>query len=710
MRRPSWWLRRFAQLVSIGALLGFTAFVVVQLREGFERRKSDPTSREEGIAEESEEVLSRGIEVTAWDAQGRLVEIAAEEAFGPSGGNQRFRGVEVRLPGVHQGEDAVIAADEMILGARRESLEFLGNAVLTASGLELAGDSLRFRPGPDRFWSSEPVLFVTSDFRGIASSFRFLIGPGEVRLSGVVAEPVDEGGFGAVAGQAAFDQATGQVTLGDEVELSSPDLLLTSREVVVLRRGREGKRLRWVEAGFGTRIRILADRHSEAEAPGAPGVVGVDSTEADTAFLLASDEVVVELSEGRTAKAVEFVSDARITGTESRIRGDRGRLDLDPDGSPTLLRLEGGTSAELPIGSDGRIARVRSERLETGFSDRDRLGSARFQGRVEASYGRATATGQEAVFDGEETMVLTGGSPRVSDPSLMEIEGARVSFRFRETGELEVEGGASARFLPDRLDWLPGSAAAAGVTSETAVMDGGSGRGTFRGGVRLLFGANLLGADLLEVDAEVGTLRASGKVRSSFAFAAARAAESVPDIPPLAENPGSRTSVGGPSEPHGPGAAAEPFRFEGRAERFSYEAETARFSYEGSPEIERRQEETLTLVRAARVLGEIGPDGVVVAVVGENGARFSRDAHQVSGSRIRYEPETDRLHAWGAPAIADFDGKTTRGGRLDLDLGEDRSEVYPTQATRAFVRVKLKDRSDDEAAPRGARPERSRRQ
>ena len=336
----------------------------------------------------------------------------------------------------------------------------------------------------------------------------------------------------------------------------------------------------------------------------------------------------------------------------------------------------------------------------------------RFREAVRARYGRVTAAGEEAVFDGEETMVLSGGTPRVTDDSLMEIEGSRVVFGFRETARLEVDGGVSARFAPDRLDWLPGKVAAAGVTSDTALMEGESGQGTFQGAVRLLFGANLLGADTLDVDAEAGLLRASGRVANVVCLRTPRPRRRTgrSSLPTGMRRPPTRPPRRGREKrtarlpgPRSPSVSRD------APSSFSYDAATARFSYRGSPRIEQEQEEARTLVRAARVIGELESDGALAAVIGEIRARFERSPHRVSGARIRYEPGSDRLHAWGSPAVADFEGKTTRGGRLELDFGEDRSEVYPSHSRRAFVEVTLGDRAgEDGEEPPAARERRPR--
>ena len=400
---------------------------------------------------------------------------------------------------------------------------------------------------------------------------------------------------------------------------------------------------------------------------------------------------MIVLDERRRAERLELLSNAFLSAADSEMRAARGQLDLDADGNPLHFWLQGEASASLSVGEErSRRASVSADRVEVLFEGRERLGPATFEGNVEARYGRALATAGEARFDGEAMMTLTG-APRVMDSSLLEIEGDRVRLWFDEDARVELTGGVSARFLPDRLDWLPGDAAAAGVTGGTALLHSGTGRGTFREGVRLLFGTNLLTADTLAVDAEGRSLDASGGVWTAFAFAPAAAPEEAPEDVLAAES--------GP-----PAADPEPeFRFEGRAERFSYDAHANRFTYRGEPQIEQHSAEGVSRVRADRIAGELDPDGALAEVVGEHRALFERGTDRVSGSRVRYQPGPDRLDAWGTPAAADLEGKLTRGGRLELRFSESRSEVYPTNTGRAFARVRLEEAEETSAAPRSGR-------
>ena len=148
--------------------VGFAAFLALQLRESFARRFGGPDERARRGCPKNRRRWSPGpSSLTQFDDRGRpLVEITAEEALGRrTDDRQRFSGVEVRVFEIHDGSDAVVAADELLLGTDGEALEFLGNALLKTPGLELSGPRLQFRRAPDRLWSSDPVQFRTGRFR-----------------------------------------------------------------------------------------------------------------------------------------------------------------------------------------------------------------------------------------------------------------------------------------------------------------------------------------------------------------------------------------------------------------------------------------------------------------------------------------------------------------------------------------------------------------
>ncbi len=640
------------------AFLGFAVFVVLRLQQGFERRAAEWFGSADEVPVEREEVVSTEVEFTRYDEQGRLVlHGRAEEALGRSDGQQRFRNVEVRLVGVYADGDAVVAADELLLDPRTEAVEFIGNALLSVEGLELSGPHLHFRRSPDRLWSRDPVQFQSSDFIGIAASMQFETLAGDVSLQGVVAAPVTEGGLAVVAERVRFDGQTADTTLFGDVEIESDRLQLFSQESVTAHRDRERRRMRSIEAGFGT---ALTFRKSPDEA--APGASGDE-------LVLRGDELEITLEEGRTPRRVlvkENLSFRRGAGTE--LRADEGTLTLDPGGDPEWLTMTGEVTSRLPAGPEQRqLISVDSSALEVDLGPQGLIREAAFEGGVEARYGRASATAETARWDGSDILVLEG-DPRVVDSSLLELEGGDLRLVVAEPSRIEAREGLTARFLPARLDWLPGQFDGVVLTADTALLETGSGLGDFRGGVRLLFGKNRLLADEIKVDAEGRTLEASGDVATSLEL----------DIPP------------GGSDPVEGDSAASPFVFAARSERFHYEAEGGRIAYTGSPELEREESSgEHSKLFAGRIEAEMTPEGSLGAVVGFQGARFERGSSLVRGFRIRYEPAADILLARGSPAVLEVDGRTSEGGLLELALGADRTEIHPTRSRRAFTRGRV---------------------
>lgn len=685
-RRPGGsWARRLAQFACAAAFAGFSVFLMLRLQEGFSRRAAEPAAADQ-VPEEPEEVVSRTIELTQLDDRGRpLVEISAEEALGRTDGIQRLLGVEVRLIEIYGGRDTVVAADELILNTRAESFEFLGNALLSTEGLELSGPRLQFRRAPDRLWSSDPVQFRTEDFVGIAASLQFRIDSGAVILRGVVAGPVEAGGFSVIASSARFDRESAETRLRGEIEIASERLQLSSEETVVLRRDRERNRMRSLDAGFGTELRTF---------PAPPeGDAGTHPPSPEGGVRFRGDEVEIDLEDGKTPRIVRVRRNPVLSSSAGELRGERGQLDLADDGSPERLQLSGEVTSRVEVGGAGRSRiLVEAEEMVADFDGRGGVAGARYRLGVLARYGRASASADAADWNGEDTLTLSG-APRVVDSSLVELEGGDMRLVVGEESRVEAEGEVTARFLPDRLDWLPGRFDEVSLTSDAATLESGTGRGVFGGRVRLLFGRNRLDSETLEVDAESRTLEAVGAVESSLEFESAAsgepvaAAAGVPAPEPNGESGGA--TVGEAATAAEPEAANRDFAFEVEAGRLRYDAERSRLSYGGSPRLEQESGSAVSRVVAGRIEAELSPDGSVRAVTGDQGARFERGSSEVRGGRIRYEPGADRLEAWGSPAVVSVEGRLSEGGHLELDLADDRSEILPTRARRALTRARI---------------------
>ena len=654
---------------------GFAVFLVLRLQEGFERRAAEWFGSAEEVPVEPEEVVSTEVEFTRFDEQGRLLlEGRAEQALGRSDGQQRFLEVEVRLIEVFADGDAVVAADELLLDPQTEAVEFIGNALLSVEGLELSGPHLHFRTAPDRLWSRDPVQFRSDDFVGIAASMQFEVAAGDVSLQGVVAAPATEDGFRVMAERVRFDGDTADTSLFGDVEISSSAITLASRESVVARRDRERGRMRSIEAGFGTELTFLDPSDPAGDLP----------AETPERLVLRGDRLEISLEDGRIPRRVgvqENPSLHRAPGTE--LRGEEATFELDSDGTPERLSMTGEVRSRLPGGPGARyLISVESSELEVDFDPEGQIEGASFRGRVRARHGRASATAERALWDGEDTLVFEG-NPRVVDSSLLELESGDLRLVIAEPSRVEAEDAVTAQFLPARLDWLPGEFEGVVLTGDSAVMETGSGEGVFTGGVRLLFGRNRLVSDRVSVDAEARTLEATGAVVTSLEL----------EIPPpgAAEADQEDRDAGAPAAQTG----VSPFVFTAEAERFRYEATGAQLVYGGTPQVERVEPsgEVSRLV-AGRIEADLTPEGSLGALRGVQGARFERGGNLVRGSRIRYEPGADILFAWGSPAVVSVEGRTSEGGLLELGLGDDRTEIHPTRMRRALTRAPISRREE----------------
>ena len=258
----------------------------------------------------------------------------------------------------------------------------------------------------------------------------------------------------------------------------------------------------------------------------------------------------------------------------------------------------------------------------------------------------------------------------------------------------------TARFISERLAWLPGTFDSVVLTGATAVVEAGTGRGAFTGDVRLLFGRNRLSAGEVEVDAEAQALAASGDVRTALEF----------DLPdpeasePAAGDPAAGNSPAGDS-PTGDSSSSDPA---GRARRTTLRRPPfhspsrrgpIRFHYDG-----RSRAPRLRGLAPAGARGALGrcqqpdrgehrgrprPRRLASRRPGIQAARFERGDNVVRGSRVRFEPADDVLSAWGAPAVISIEGRSSEGGFLELSLADDRSNLHPSQAGRPVTRVRI---------------------
>ena len=696
-RRGAPFLSRWiAPAITVLLFAGFTVFLVLRLQEGFERRAGEWFGSADEVPVEAEEVVSSVVEFTRFDEQGRLVlEGRAEQALGRSDGQQRFLEVEVRLIEVLGDTDAVVAADELLLDPQSEAVEFIGNALLNVEGLELSGPHLHFRRAPDRLWSRDPVQFRSDDFVGIAASMQFEVAAGDVSLQGVVAAPAAEDGFRVVAERVRFDGDTADTSLFGDVEIASDALRLFSRESVVARRDRERGRMRSIEAGFGTELTFVDPSDTAGDVP-------VEETIGER-LVLRGDSLEISLEDGRIPRRVWVAESPSLRrGPGIELRGDEGTLELDSEGMPERLSMTGDVRSRLP-GGPGQmyLISVESSDLGVDFSPEGDVAGASFRGRVRARHGRASATAETARWDGVDTLVLEG-NPRLVDSSLLELESGELRLVIADPSRVEAEDAVTARFLPARLDWLPGEFEGVVLTGDSAVMETGSGEGVFTGGVRLLFGKNRLLSDEVSVDAEARTLAATGEVFTSLeleippadageagpgdrdtdlaaaeaAPAAVRTAEAVAAVPTDGEIP-----------------PASPFVFTAQAERFRYEATAAQLSYGGTPQLQHvGSSGEISRLVAGRIEAGLTAEGSLGALRGTQGARFERSGNLVRGSRIRYEPGTDILLAWGSPAVVTVEGRTSEGGLLELGLGDNRTEIHPTRMKRALTRALISRR------------------
>lgn len=674
------------------AFAGFTAFLVLRLQEGFERRASEWFGAAEEVPAEREEVVSTAVEFTRFDERGRLVlQGRAEQALGRSDGQQRFLEVEVRLVDVYDDGDALVAADELLLDPQAEAVEFIGNALLRVEGLELSGPHLHFRRAPDRLWTRDPVQFQSGDFVGIAASMQFETDTGDVSLQGVVAVPVAEEGFRVIAERVRFEGETSDTSLFGDVQITSDQFELVSQESVIARRDRERHRMRSLEGGFGTALTLL-------DAGGEEGAIGPDGTGEDV-LVLHGDSLEISLEEGRIPRRVTVAENPALRkGSITELQGDEAAFALDSEGSPERVTMTGKVAARLPGGPGQRsLVQVDSSGLEVDFEPQGEIREARFEGKVRARYGQASATATRARWDGVDTLVLEGG-PRVVDASLLELESSDLRLVLAEPGRIEAADAVTARFLPARLDWLPGRFESVVLTGDSALIETGSGRGAFAGSVRLLFGANRLRANDVRIDADTRTIEAKGEVVTSLGLEVpARGTdgedgledvERVPASAASAEPGAAAVNTVGPDSDES--AAASEFVFTVRSERFRYDAAGGNFSFRGSPGLERESAsgEISTLV-AGRIEAELTPDGSLGALRGVQGARFERGNSLVRGSRVRYDPAADILLAWGSPAVVRVEGRTSEGGLLELALAENRTEIHPTHRRRAFTRARI---------------------
>lgn len=323
------------------------------------------------------------------------------------------------------------------------------------------------------------------------------------------------------------------------------------------------------------------------------------------------------------------------------------------------------------------MVRVESDRTEISLDADGDPERGQFRGGVRVDAGGARAFSEMAYWDGDSTLAL-GGSPRVEDSALLDLEARQIVVLIGEATGIEARGRVAARFSVSRLSWLPGEFESAGLFAEAARMESGSGRALFEGEVRLLFGGSRFESEELELDADERVLVATGGVRSAMEIGFDRSGAG-----------GGAAGEGTNGDGAGGEDPAEIARFAARSERFDFRAAEGRMRWSGTPSLEvglGGEGEATTRVTAGEISAELTESGALTALVGDYAARFERGGQRAEGRRVRYWPEDGILEAWGAPATVTADGRSSEGGRLRIELDGARSEAEASRARRAAAR------------------------
>ncbi len=637
--KPGSWVRptarrlvRFATFLALGI---FGWLLVQEIREGL-------LPEEVGVIgesiEETEEVQSSGIRLLQVDERGEPVaEIRAEESVAAAGSDRRFLSVSVRFIETHGEEDTIVEADELILDMRRETFRFLGHVRFSTTDLELAGPHLQFRRNPDRMWATDPMLFRAGEFHGVAKSLDFRPHSGILRLVGMTAANLEEGGLETTAERARFDHAEGNILFSGDVEMRSPRFLLLSARSVELQKDPETGRFTGLRSGFDTILEVMAESGPEI------------------ALTVRGDQVEMELSRRRQPRRIRVSEGARLSDAQDgEARGETAEIRFDAAGKPASLTLLGDARTRVVTEGSEQLIQAEAEVATIRFNDEGALNRAQYQGDVEVRYRAATAFAEGAEWDGAAVLSLSG-SPRVEDRTLLELTGGDLKVELGEPGRILGRGGVVGRLVAGRADWLPGAPDGVSLSGERAEIETGTGRANFEGAVRMLFGDSRIAGDSLRLDAPARVFAVDGGVDTRMRFV---------------------------------GEDAGDFAFSTRSETLRYGS--TGLEYRGDPALEHFTEEIESRLLARTILAEIQDNRKVSALIGNGDARFERDANRVTGNRIRLDPEADVLRAFGNPAVVELGSRRSEGGTIQLALGEDRWDILPGPARRTTTTVQVK--------------------
>ena len=605
---------RFARLAAAALLIGLAAIVAARLagRRGGPPSVPVPPPPADRVVDLQERVRQQEFK------DGRAVADIRGETFfrGPDGRNHLKGSIEFASLGPAGEIQSRLSADEVVYDPGSLRFAVLGRVRVEAGGVVLEGDAFEYDKTAGLFETKSGGRFSSKTMTGNAPEIAYAEAADEVRLNG---------GF--------------RVLIRDP-ERTDRSLAITGASLVYARPGRQGR----------------IDGRGSVESP------DFRAESAGASFVASPDGSSLESAVFEGAAMIAFAARRGTGGRGGEIRADRIAVEFLADLSALASIQASGRSSLIFRPAEDRVETILAPAARVRFDPADGAWAWSASGGVraettEAGRLRRTLEGDEAVFDPEGTLRVSGGPgrPAVADSAEARVE-APALLVVSDKEELSASGGVAcvlkkgeegrpAGFFSPRED--------VSVSSERLEVRSGNALFSFSGNVLARQAASVLRADEVEFAGDTGRMSGRGAVS---------------------------VTVAGPAE--------------GRAGSDTIELGGQDMAY-------RPDSRTLTLsskayVRLAEAGLQAGSVSAVLALEGR-GIESLTAAKDVVVSKGRFEGRseagsylaaTDRITLTGRPVLTDGKGGSARGAKLTFDLADDKIFIDNEGSGRATTVVR----------------------
>jgi LPS export ABC transporter protein LptC len=653
---------RFIKRILLVAFVGLGIYVGSHLVKGLTGRSRPPAA----ALDEPDSAVSREVEIEQLDSEGRTAwTLKAAESIGRTESAQQFRDVEIRFDAGKEQIPVVVTANHCEV--QKENAVYLeGNVIVRDdTSLRLEANTLHYRRGPDRAWSTEPVRYFRKGLTGTAGSMSYGVQEGVLELEGGVDATFREEGdspIHVVSQSATMRRRRHFVQFVDEVRVRQANRALDANDLRIFLDD-ENEDVERMEAYENVDLRMDV---APTETSGSPSGL---SSEAGTKRLLTEKLEAFFRPGGEDLERVRALDGGRLVmtlpesareGYHKDLEGHTLVFEFDEEGKLDVLRGRGGVTLILtPVAGSAEEKKIVNARQLEAFFDKNSgdLKEAICEKAVTFEQGEVRATAEKGTFKNLESKLLLEEGPKLWD-SKATLE-ARVI-------EIDVVSGDVAGEEDVRSTSKDSSGAGGLFPSESKEpvffvarklrYDRARDVAVYTGEARGIQGQNRIEAGRIRIHQGARELSAETSVKTTFL-----------QTPKDGEAELTVTD----------------------AETFLYQSKDETLRYQGGVSMKSKD---MTL-RGKKVDVLLAPDTREVReVVAEGEVTIETTDGKAAGDYAKYLPEEESMTVRGESARLENAGKLTEGKQLTFFLGDDRILVDGREQTRTKTTYSSKPR------------------